>query len=99
MTGDKVVIAWGSRKRHIFIDGEILCKVKHKPGYSKGGHYNSYDLDPGVFDRKFKGDLDQYTHTDGIIEFKSLEIQGIMRESICKKCQKKYDKLLQEKNK
>ena len=90
----KVVIAWGSRKRHIFIDGKILCGKNHKPAYSKGGHYNSYDLDSSVFEKRKEHKDTKYTHTDGIIEFKSLESQGIIRKSICKKCQKKYDKMI-----
>jgi len=62
----KVIIAWGSRKRHIFINGKILCGKINKSGY----------------------------YTDKIIEFKSLELQDIIRKSICKKCQKKYDQMI-----
>lgn len=90
----KVVLAWGSRKRHIFIDKELLCKTRHNPGYSKGGHYNSYDLDSDVFEYRMKSIDTEYSHYQGIIKFVPLKKQKIILSSVCKKCQKEYEKLL-----
>ncbi len=45
---DKVVLAWASRVRHIFVNGHLMCEKKPKTvdGYSrKGGHYISYQLE------------------------------------------------------
>lgn len=90
-----VAIVWGSRKRHIAFDRKLLCETEHKGGYSKGGHYNSYDLDPSVFEKKKERKDTEHTHSDGIIEFKPLEEQGIIKRSICKKCLGRYQKKLQ----
>lgn len=98
---DVVVLAWASRKRHIFINGVLLCEKKHKThgGYShKGGHYMSYQIE---MPNRPKTDPDiKYTHTDGIIPALPLdEIKigsgGISRQSICVACQKRYDKIFQ----
>ena len=94
----QVILAWASRTRHIFVDGKLLCEATHKTnGYSpKGGHYVSYQLE--MPDKpKTHPDI-SHTHTDGIIPFLPLdEIKigngGISRKSICRKCQKQYDKL------
>lgn len=94
----QVVIAWNSKKRHIFKNGQLLCKSNHSNGgYSaSNGQYSSYNLDFPMHD--FQGDS-KYTHSDGVIPFLPLDKveanngQGIIRKSICKKCQKKYDAL------
>ena len=95
---DVVILAWASRKRHIFVNGVLLCEKQHKSaGYSpKGGHYISYQLE---MPSKPKTDPDsKHTHTDGIIPALPLdEIKigdgGISRRSICAACQKRYDKI------
>lgn len=95
---DTVILAWASRKRHIFVNGVLLCEKQHKSnGYSpKGRHYVSYQLE---MLSKPKSDPDtKHTHTDGIIPALPLdEIKigdgGILRDSICAACQKRYDKI------
>ena len=44
---DTVILAWASRKRHIFVNGVLLFAKQHKSnGYSpKGRHYVSYQLE------------------------------------------------------
>lgn len=99
----KVVIAFGSRSRHIFVDSkEPICTTQHKGGYSRGGHYNSYSLDSGVFDTERTQEDVNYSrggglHTQGIIPFLPLSdiTPKIITSSICKKCQEKYNKLLE----
>ena len=92
---DKVVLAWASRKRHLFVNGVLLCEKKHKTGdgYNhKGGHYMSYQLEFPTWDKR--GPDEKYAHFDGIIPAKPLdEIGGIIRSSICAACQKRYDKI------
>jgi hypothetical protein len=95
----EVIIAWASRKRHIFIDGKLICETKHKGDYSRGGHYCSYDLSGLPKHPKDTPDVDYKNgggcHTSGIIPFKPLsEIDGIITRSICNKCQKAYAKFL-----
>lgn len=85
-----VALVWGSRKRHIAFDRKLICETEHKGGYSKGGHYNSYDLDPSGFEKKKEIADSKHTHTEGIIEMKPLEQQGIITRSICKKCLRKF---------
>jgi len=93
----KVVLAWASRKRHLFVNGVLLCGKKPKTGdgYSrKGGHYISYQLE--MPDKPMIHPDTKYTHTDGIIPYLPLdEIRigngGISRKSICADCQKRYD--------
>lgn len=95
---DVVILAWASRKRHLFVNGVLLCEKQHKSaGYSpKGGHYVSYQLE---MPNKPKTDPDtKHTHTDGGIPPLPLdEIKigdgGISRRSICAACQKRYDKI------
>lgn len=92
---NKVVLAWASRKRHIFVNGILLCASRHKTGdgYNhKGGHYMSYQLEFPTWEKR---DPDQKcAHFDGIIPAKPLdEIGGIIRSSICTACQKRYDKI------
>jgi hypothetical protein len=96
----KICIVWASRKRHITLDKKLLCETQHKGGYSKGGHYNSYNLDPGVFDKiRTEPDVDYLkgagAHSEGIIPFLPLDQipEKVIISSICKKCLKKYEKL------
>lgn len=93
-----VCIAWASRKRHIFVNGHLICETKHKPDYSRGGHYCSYTLSELPTHEK-QADVDYPKgggcHMDGIIPFKPLtEIGGISQRSICSKCLAKYVKLI-----
>jgi hypothetical protein len=103
----KIVIAWASRKRHIFIDGALLCakEPKTKCGYSgrrRGGHLISYQIE--MPDSEIQKPDEKYSHGEGIIPDLPLdEIKigsgGIIRSSICTSCQKKYDKMQQLKAK
>ncbi len=92
---DKVILAWASRKRHLFVNGVLLCKKKHKTrdGYNhKGAHYMSHQLEFPTWEKR--GPDEKYTHLDGIIPAKPLdEVGGIIRTSICAACQKRYDKI------
>jgi hypothetical protein len=93
-----VVIVWASRKRHIFIDGKLLCETKHKGDYSRGGHYCGYSLS-GLPIHEKEPDVDYKNgggaHREGIIPFKPLsEVGGISERSICNKCKKAYSNLL-----
>lgn len=95
----QVILAWASRKRHIFINGVLLCEKKHKTtaGYSvKGRHHISYQVE--MPNQPMSAPDGKYTHGDGIIPAMPLdEIKigdgGISRRSICVVCQKRYDKI------
>ena len=95
-----VILAWASRKRHIFIDGDLICGKKGKTtaGYSvKGRHLISYQIEMPTKPLAFPDQ--RYSHGEGIIPFEPLDSikigdGGISRRSICLSCQKKYDKLL-----
>lgn len=95
----QVLLAWATKKRHIAIDGNLLCEAKSKTsGFSiKNGQYNSISLS-GLPTRTKTDDDKKYCHSDGIIEFKPLDQQSvkIITSSICAKCLKKYTKILQE---
>lgn len=91
-----VCLVWATRKRHIAIDGKVLCEPKHKtPGYShRNGQYNSISLGGLPTHRKIHDDQ-KYTHSDGLIDFKPLNQQNVKIDtrSICSKCLKKYEGL------
>lgn len=96
-----VALAWVTKKRHIAVDGKILCEPKHKTtGYSvNNGQYNSVALS-GLPDYNKTTPDRKLSHSDGIIPFLHLDEQPIFvdRSSICKACQKKYDKLISHGN-
>lgn len=65
---DVVILAWASRKRHLFINDVLLCEKRHKTtdGYSaKGRHYISYQLD--MPKEPMRNPDMTHTHGDGII--------------------------------
>jgi len=90
------VLCWATKKRHIVVDGIVLCEPKHKTtGYSvKNGGYNSLSLS-GIPEHLKLTDDSKGSHGDGIIDFAPLEEQTftINRKSICTKCQNKYDSI------
>ena len=98
-----VALVFGSRSRHIFFNGELLCETKHKSasgGYSHG-HYCSYSLDSSDLKKeRAEADVDYKNgggcHSTGIIPFKPLnEIEPkIIERSICRKCLSKYNREL-----
>lgn len=96
---DTVILAWASQKRHLFVNGVLLCEKKPKTtdGYSrKGGHYISYQLE--MPSSALTVPDERYSHGEGIIPALPLdEIKigngGISRRSICAACQKRYDKI------
>lgn len=96
-----VILAWATKKRHIAIDGKVLCEVKHKnSGYSvHNGQYNSIALH-GLPDHPKQYDDDKLTHQDGIIEYAPLDQQKvkIITSSICNKCLERYNRIWQNKN-
>lgn len=95
-----VALAWATKKRHIAIDGKVLCEAESKcDGYSvKNGKYNGLALRGIPSDVKDHDDT-KYTHTDGIIDFAPLDKQPtvIIERSVCSKCLKKYNKLFNTK--
>jgi hypothetical protein len=96
----KVCLAWGSRKRHLFVNDVLLCEKRFETagGYSrKGGHSISYQI-AGLPTYQMTTPDQKFSHGDGIIPALPLdEIKigdgGISRKSICAACQKRYDKL------
>ena len=92
----KVALCWATKKRHIAVDGEVLCDPKHKTnGYSvKNGGYNSLSLSGIPTHSKLSNDI-KGSHGDGIISFMPLEEQPLFIDtsSICSKCLKKYETL------
>lgn len=109
MSTEKIVcLAFATKKRHIAVDGHVLCEPKHRTaGYSvKNGQYNSLSLSGIPTNRKIHDDVDFInkmgklagTHPDGIIDFKPLDQQDtvIITRSICSKCLKRYNKLLEQ---
>lgn len=93
-----IALAWATKKRHIAIDGEVLCVPVKSRGYSvKNGCYNSLGLS-GIPDTPKKADDIKYSHCDGLIKFAPLDQQEtkIVTSSICVKCLKKYEKALLE---
>ena len=97
-----VVLAWAQKKRHIAVNGKVLCEPKHSRHIRQRGEsgYNSLSIN-GIPDYGKKyNDVDYGkgrggSHHDGIIPFKPLnEIGGIIERSICNKCKARYEKLL-----
>lgn len=90
-----VALAWATKKRHIAVDGIILCDaISTSGGYSrKNGSYNGLALS-GIPDFIKQVDDDKYAHGGGIIKPLPLEQQPykIIPSSICAKCLKKYNK-------
>lgn len=85
-------LVWATKKRHIAVDGVILCQPPKSAGYSKSnGSYNTLGLSGIPATRKIDDDV-KYSHTGGLIKFKPLHEQDVMiiTSSICKKCLKKY---------
>ena len=91
-----ITLAWATKKRHITIDGIVLCEPTKSRGYSvKNGCYNSLGLS-GIPDYNKRADDIKYSHCDGVIKFAPLDQQEtkIITSSICAKCLKKYEKEL-----
>lgn len=93
----KVALCWATKKRHIAVDGKVLCEPDHKTtGYSvKNGGYNTLTLS-GLPTYEKVNDDSKYTHPDGNIPFRAMDKQPtkIDTRSICRKCLKKYEQLL-----
>lgn len=92
-----VCLAWATKKRHIAVDGNVLCEPIHRTsGYSyRNGQYNSISLSGLPTERKIDDDH-KYGHSDGVIDFKPLNQQSVKIDtrSICVKCLSKYERLL-----
>ena len=91
-----VVLVWATKKRHIAVDGEVLCKPKHTNNIRQRGAngYNSLTVH-GIPDKKHIPDTS--CHHDGQIEFLPLDEQKtIIQSSICEKCKTKYKKLISQ---
>lgn len=95
----EVTLCWATKKRHISVDGVVLCNANHTTaGYStKNGGYNSLYLS-GIPTHFKNSDDSKTTHSDGIVSYMPLDKQPfkINRRSICIKCQNKYDALWRE---
>lgn len=90
-----VCLAWAQKKRHIVVDGHVLCQPDFSNHIRQRGEsgYNSISIS-GIPNYLKKDNDTKFTHTDGIIPAKPLdEIDGIIQASICTKCKKKYAKL------
>jgi len=87
-----ITLCWATKKRHIAVDGHVLCEPKSiNAGYSvKNGQFNSLALS-GIPTNKYIGPDKQFSHSDGVIEDKPLVEQGIITKSICAKCLKKFN--------
>ncbi|MBX3045116.1 MAG: hypothetical protein KIT33_15130 [Candidatus Kapabacteria bacterium] len=92
-----VCLAWATKKRHIAVNGEVLCEASSKSGgYSvKNGSYNSIALS-GLPTYEKHCDDKKGSHGDGIIDFERLDKQKweISTKSICSKCLKMYEREL-----
>lgn len=90
-----ICLAWATKKRHIAIDGCVLCEPKHiTTGYSvKNGGYNTLSLS-GLPTYRYAGPDKPRSHADGIISNLPLSEQGIITSSICSKCLKKFNHIL-----
>lgn len=92
-----VCLAWATKKRHIAVNGKVLCGASSKSdGYSvKNGSYNTIALS-GLPTYEKHCDDKRYSHGDGIIAFERLDKQkwAIDTKSICSKCLKKYEREL-----
>jgi hypothetical protein len=92
----QVALAWATKKRHIAIDGKVLCQPKASTGYSvSNGCYNTLGLSGVPTHKRTSPDV-KYTHCDGLIEFKPLSEQSVFvdTKSVCKQCQRKYQQAL-----
>ena len=96
----QVILAWGQKKRHIAVDGKVLCQPKFSNNIRQRGEtgYNSLTVSGIPTEEKTIAD-DKYTHTDGIIPSLPLHeilIQGkpLVQKSICAKCKKIYGNLV-----
>jgi len=90
----EVVLAWATQKRHIAVDGQVLCKTRSKTaGFScANGQYNSLAMHGLPTNERTSGDV-KYSHTEGIIPPLPLEAQPfpVITKSICAKCKKRYE--------
>lgn len=91
-----VALCWATKKRHIAVDGIVLCEPNHNTtGYSvKNGGFNSLSLSGIPTQNKLSSDT-KGSHGDGIIPFLPIEEQPLFinTSSICSKCLKKYGSL------
>jgi hypothetical protein len=91
-----VCLVWVTRKRHVAVDGKLICAAKQKSGgYTAGnGQYNSLAIS-GLPKTPHTGDA-PYTHPGGIIDYLPLADQKkpVVTTSICKKCLTRYAALL-----
>lgn len=92
-----VCLAWATKKRHIAVDGKVLCQVEHRTtGYSvKNGQYNTLTLSGlPTYERKMPDA--KFSHGDGYMPFLPIEEQPLYvdKRSVCSKCLLKYAQLL-----
>lgn len=94
MISKTVALCWATKRRHIAIDGRVLCETKHfTAGYSvKNGSYNSLSLSGIPTHNKLSHDS-KNSHSDGIIPWLPIEEQPLFinTTSICVKCLKRYN--------
>ena len=91
-----VALAWATRKRHIAIDGKLLCAPAFTSGIRQrgAGGYNSMTVG-GVPSKPKELADDKGSHFDGVIAAAPLEAQpGIITSSICLACQTRFRRWL-----
>lgn len=91
-----VALAWAAQKRHIAINGRVLCAAGFSGTIrSRGaGGYNSITVH-GVPTTPKRYEDDKGTHYDGVIEAAPLaEQKGINTRSVCGKCQRRFTRWL-----
>ena len=92
-----VCLAWATKKRHIAVDGKVLCEAEHRtPGYSvNNGQYNSLSMVGLPNSERQHGDS-KYTHSEGFMPFLPIEEQPhfVDKRSVCSKCLSKYAQVL-----
>lgn len=93
----QVALAWATKKRHIAIDGKVLCEPKiRSAGYSvKNGQYNTLALSGIPTYQRTTADV-RYSHGDGIIPPVPLESQPhfVDTKSVCRTCRDRYNKVV-----
>jgi hypothetical protein len=86
-----VIVAWAHQKRHLVVDGVVLCRPQFSDRIRPRGAtgYNALSLH-GIIDHPKRPDSPGY-HQAGSIPFLPLgDVERLILSSICAKCQRRY---------